>query len=566
MGVKDSIKAKLPLESVVAEHLQLLPAGPHRLKARCPFHREDTPSFVVDTQADYYYCFGCKASGDVFSFVQRSENLSFSEALQKLADRAGIKLEFASSKEKMSLLEVNQFALQYFQACLNQPAGAAALQYLHSRGLTSDSIQAFELGFAPSGWTALLEHAKAARIDEQLLLDAGLLAQKEHRTYDRFRNRVMFPIRDALGRVVGFGGRVLDDSKPKYLNTPETPLFSKKTVLYGLDRARGVALKDGLVLVEGYLDVIMMQQSGVHNAVATLGTALTAEHADVLSRLGIRRLKLMFDRDEAGIKATLAGLDQAIGRSFAVSAHQVPAGKDPAEFLLSGEVSELVNGLQHGISEVDFRVEVALSACDVKTPEGQRDFLQQLLPRMQPLSVLDFAALDMRRQVASVLGMPEQRLLEWLDHHAKGPNLESWQVTPGGQPSTEDLLVFHLWKHPTWREWCGEADGYQSVLLQQVLKGLQQHQDPQMLLDWLEQQGLKDVLLQVVFAEHEAMSEEAFQRFLSEYREKLGRVTLKAQLQVLRAELSTADPQRQRMLLSEIHMLQQKLQQVVHID
>ncbi|WP_309573327.1 DNA primase, partial [Deinococcus sp.] len=263
MGTKEDVRARLNIADVVGEHVRLTPAGKGRLKGLCPFHNEKSPSFQVDTEQGYFYCFGCKAGGDVFSFVQRTENLSFGDALRKLADRAGIQVEAKyGEKSSRDLYDVNAFALTYFREHL----AGAALDYLRRRGLTDATIEAFELGYAPDGWDGLLKHARTKGVTEKQLLDAGLLTENPEngRVYDRFRGRVMFPIRDHLGRLVGYGGRVLDDSKPKYLNTPETEAFRKGELLYGLDKAR-TTLKDvkaELVVVEGYMDVITMHQHG----------------------------------------------------------------------------------------------------------------------------------------------------------------------------------------------------------------------------------------------------------------------------------------------------------------
>ena len=233
------MRDRLNIADVIGEYVSLTPAGKGRLKGLCPFHKEKTPSFHVDTERGYYHCFGCKASGDVFKFVQDMEHLSFGDALRKLAEQAGVQLEQKYGEKRVSrdLYDINDFALRYFRQHLQ----GAALSYLQGRGLTQASIDGFELGYAPDGWDGLLQQARTHGLTERQLLDAGLLTQNEQgRVYDRFRGRVMFPIRDHLGRLVGFGGRVLDDSKPKYLNTPETDAFKKGELLYGLNLARTV--------------------------------------------------------------------------------------------------------------------------------------------------------------------------------------------------------------------------------------------------------------------------------------------------------------------------------------
>lgn len=419
MGTKEDVRSRLSIADVVGEYVRLTPAGKGRLKGLCPFHKEKSPSFQVDTDQGYFYCFGCKAGGDVFSFVQRTENLSFGDALRKLADRAGVQVEAKyGERSSRDLYDVNAFALAYFREHLSGPA----LAYLQRRGLTDETIATFELGFAPDGWDGLLKHARVKGISEKQLLDAGLLIENPEsgRVYDRFRARVMFPIRDHLGRLVGFGGRVLDDTKPKYLNTPETEAFRKGELLYGLDKARAHLGKDAeLIVVEGYMDVITMHQHGFTGAVASLGTALTAEHATLLERLGAQGITLMFDRDEAGLKATLSGLDQVLGAKFRVRATSVPSGKDPADALLAGDDQGIRQALTGGLDEVRYRVQAAIEKHGTATADGKRGILMELLPRMQNLDPLDEIAEGVRAAACETLGIKPEALMEWIGSKAK---------------------------------------------------------------------------------------------------------------------------------------------------
>lgn len=428
MGTKEDVRSRLNIAEVIGEYVSLTPAGKGRMKGLCPFHKEKSPSFQVDTDQGYYYCFGCKAGGDIFSFVQRTENLSFGDSLRKLAEKAGVQVEAKyGEKSSRDLYDVNAFALAYFQEHLPGPA----LDYLRGRGLTDASIAAFELGYAPEGWDGLVKRAKSRGITDRLLLEAGLTTENPEsgRIYDRFRGRVMFPIRDHLGRLVGFGGRVLDDSKPKYLNTPDTEAFKKGELLYGLDKARSLISNSGtaggeeLIVVEGYMDVITMHQHGMTGAVASLGTALTAEHATLLERLGAQKLTLMFDQDQAGLKATLSGLDQVLGAKFRVRATSVPSGKDPADALLAGDEAGIREALRGGLDEVHYRVQAALEKYDVSTTAGKRSILMELLPRMQNLDPLDEGAEQMRTIACHTLGIKPEALLEWIGSKAKRRSL-----------------------------------------------------------------------------------------------------------------------------------------------
>jgi DNA primase len=418
--------------------VRLTPAGKGRLKGLCPFHNEKSPSFQVDTEQGYFYCFGCKAGGDMFSFIQRTENLSFGDALRKLAERAGVTVETRyGEKSSRDIYEVNAFALDYFRGNLAGPG----LDYFHRRGLTEETIAKFELGYAPDGWDGLLKLARSRNIPEKQLLDAGLLAENTQtgRVYDRFRGRVMFPIRDHLSRLVGFGGRVLGDEKPKYLNTPETEAFKKGELLYGLNFARTTAQGGGeLIVVEGYMDVIAMHQAGFETAAATLGTALTADHATLLARLDVHRLALMFDRDEAGLKATLSGLDQVVGSKLRVRATQVPSGKDPADAVMSGELHALRQALAGGLDEVHYRVQAAVEKYGVDGSDNKRRILMELLPRMQNLDPFDESAREMRRLACEPLGLKPEALNDWIANKAKRKTLTDTHLAGMAANQTDD--------------------------------------------------------------------------------------------------------------------------------
>ena len=421
------MRERLNIADVVGQHVSLTPAGKGRMKGLCPFHNEKTPSFQVDTEQGYYYCFGCKAGGDLFSFVQRTENLSFGDALRKLAEQAGVTVETRyGEKSSRDIYDVNAFALEYFRNNLTGPG----LDYFHSRGLTEETIAKFELGYAPEGWDGLLSLARSRGLSDKQLLEAGLLSENTQtgRVYDRFRGRVMFPIRDHLGRLVGFGGRVLGDEKPKYLNTPETEAFKKGELLYGLNFARTVlnsasAQGGELIVVEGYMDVIALHQAGFETAAATLGTALTADHATLLARLEVQKLALMFDRDEAGLKATLSGLDQVVGSKLRVRATRVPSGKDPADAVMAGELHAIRQALASGLDEVHYRVEAAVQKYGVATSDSKRRILMELLPRMQNLDPFDESAKEMRRLACEPLGLKPEALNDWIANKAKRKTL-----------------------------------------------------------------------------------------------------------------------------------------------
>ena len=414
---KERIRARVDLAQLVGETVALKPAGRDQLKGLCPFHSERTPSFHVHVERGFFYCFGCGAKGDVFDYVMRTQGLEFRDALQLLGERVGIEVRGAPAGQgrRRDLLEINEAALAWFTG---QLPGSPAADYLRRRGLTDETVRDWGLGFAPEAWDGLLKHMLTRGVRDDDLLAAGLITENERgRRYDRFRGRVMFPVRDGMGRVVGFAGRLLDDGVPKYLNSPETALFKKGELLYGLDRARAAIRESGeVVVVEGYMDVLALHQTGFGNAVAALGANLTVEQADQLTRLDAQRVLLAFDADDAGQRAVLAGLEQSVGRRFLVQALRLPSGKDPADAVLAGDAEReaFAAALRTGVSEVAFRFERVLAQHDSATPRGQRAVLLELLPALQPRDVVDPVASELRRLVVDHLGLDAGRLDAWL--------------------------------------------------------------------------------------------------------------------------------------------------------
>lgn len=413
---KERIRSRLDIAEIIGDVVALKPAGRGQLKGLCPFHQEKTPSFHVHQDRGFFYCFGCQAKGDIFDFVMQSQGVEFGEALQILGRRAGIEVTPQTPREKKrrDLYEVNNVALEFFRAQL--PGHPSALSYLRRRKLSEASIETFELGVAPDSWDALLKHALNKGVSEHDLLAAGLIRESETgRRYDYFRNRIIFPIRDHLGRVLGFAGRVLDDSLPKYLNTPETEIFKKAEILYGLHRAKSaIRARAECIIVEGYMDVIALHQTGFDYAVAALGATLTEAQATQLSRLDVQKLHLAFDADAAGQRAILSGLEQSVGRQFLVQAVAVPHGKDPADAVLGGHRAAFEEALQCGLSEIEFRFRSVMAQHNPQSYEGKRAILNALLPVLKPRDVFDPVASEMRRLVIDHLKIDGRRLDEWL--------------------------------------------------------------------------------------------------------------------------------------------------------
>lgn len=389
----EEIKTRVPLAAVVGRKVKLTKKG-KEYSGLCPFHHEKSPSFTVNEDKGFYHCFGCQAHGSVFDFVMKTEGLQFPEAVERLAAQAGLQMPERSPHEaqqrdqRETLIAACEAAAAWFADQLRQRAGEAGRQYFESRKLGPQAIAQFRLGYAPDSRTALKQTLIARGMSEQVLVEAGLLIRPEEgearETYDRFRNRVMFPITDARGRVVAFGGRTLGDAKPKYLNSPETALFHKGALLYNLRNAREAAHEAGTVLLcEGYTDVIALAQAGMAHAVAPLGTAVTEQQLRELWRMAPEPI-VCLDGDAAGLAAAVRAAHRALpllqpGHSlrFAV----LPAGEDPDSLLRAGRLAEVKAAIEAAMPLADILLR-ATATGDFSTPErraGLRQSLQELL-------------------------------------------------------------------------------------------------------------------------------------------------------------------------------------------
>lgn len=390
--VIEEVRTKNDIVDVVSQYVKLTRKGSSYF-GLCPFHNEKTPSFSVTPAKQMYYCFGCGAGGNVFNFVMEYENYTFGEALSYLAQRAGVelpKIEYSrEAKEKAErkalLLEINKKAAQYFYYQLRREGGKSAYQYLTGRGLSEETIRKFGLGYSDKYSDDLYKYMKAKGYSDELLRESGLFNADERRgMYDKFWNRVIFPIMDVNNRVIGFGGRVMGDGKPKYLNSPETKIFDKSRNLYGLNVAR-TTRKNHLILCEGYMDVISMHQAGFTNAVASLGTALTSGHASLLKRY-TQEVLLLYDSDEAGIRASLRAIP--ILREAGVNAKVVSLKpyKDPDEFIKNMGPEALEERLLNASDSFLFRVHTGETEADMETPQGQNRFFEECARMLLELS------------------------------------------------------------------------------------------------------------------------------------------------------------------------------------
>jgi DNA primase len=370
---------------------KLVRAG-RNLKACCPFHNEKTPSFNVNAEGQYFKCFGCGKSGDVFTFVMLHERIDFPEAFKILADRAGIRIETAPNpaaaeqhrKEtdwKSYLHRLNDVAAKFYREQLFGKSGKVAREYLKKRGLTAEICESFGLGYAPAGGSPLLAHLKKLNAPLKAIVLSGLATQRDDgSTRDFFYDRLMFPIRDIQGRVIAFGGRILGLGEPKYLNTRETPLFSKTRTVYGLNIAREEIVKTRkAILVEGYTDVMMCHQFGVTNVVACLGTAITADHVRQLRRVA-DELLMLTDSDAAGAKASERSLGVLFQEEMPARVARLPGNdKDPCDFLLAHGNEPFIEALSHSLDLFEYKFERVKTAHDLRTPVGLKNAAQELM-------------------------------------------------------------------------------------------------------------------------------------------------------------------------------------------
>ena len=379
----EEVRQKNDIVDVVSQYVRLTRRGSTYF-GLCPFHNEKTPSFSVTPGKQMYYCFGCGAGGNVYNFIMEYENYTFGEALKHLADRAGVELpEIEYSREvrekaeqRAELLEINKQAAQYYYYQLRTEGGKIGYQYLSGRGLSEETMRKFGLGYSDKFGGGLYKFLKSKGYSDERLRESGLFnVDERHGMYDKFWNRVIFPIMDVNNRVIGFGGRVMGDGKPKYLNSPETKIFDKSRNLYGLNIAR-TTRKKYLILCEGYMDVISMHQAGFTNAVASLGTALTSGHASLLKRY-TQEVLLLYDSDEAGIRAALRGIP--ILRDAGVSSRVVNLKpyKDPDEFIKNMGAEAFEERLGQASDSFMFRVSIAESEFPMDEPQGQNRFFER---------------------------------------------------------------------------------------------------------------------------------------------------------------------------------------------
>lgn len=451
----EELRHRADIVEIIGEQVALRKKG-QNYTGLCPFHQEKTPSFVVSPGKQIYHCFGCGKGGNVFSFLMEREGLTFNNAVEKLAARYGMSLperEMNPAQQKQAarikrFRLINQWAMEFFQHCLASDEGKTGRAYFGSRGLDEDVIQRFGLGFAPDRWDGLCLDLKAKGVQDEELLLLGLAQQSQRNTLiDKFRNRVMFPIWDDRGNVIGFGGRTLGDGQPKYLNSPDTPLFQKGHHLYALNLAKGpIRQLDQVILMEGYMDVIAAHQQGITQAVASLGTALTDEQAKLLTRYTYQSV-ICYDADAAGEAASMRGLEILNHHGFQVRIIRIPDGKDPDDYIRGHGKDAFLKLADKALSLFEYKYVKTAEKFDRESMSGKVGIIQAMLPELSkiksPVARQGYISLMSER-----LSFPEAAIKEELRRHQGGaaPKTAGMTAPKPGERATEkaQAAIFRL--------------------------------------------------------------------------------------------------------------------------
>mgnify|MGYP003289826004 FL=1 len=417
------LRNRADIESTISSYVNLKRAG-RISKGLCPFHGEKTASFTVYPDTQSYYCFGCGNGGDVITFIKNIENLDYIDAVRFLADRVGLDMpdennyDSTMNKRRLRMLEANREAARFFHNCLKTKDGTVGYRYFKDRGLTDDTIRKFGLGFAPDSFNALTNYLMNMGYTKDELVYANLARRSQknpNNIYDNFRNRVMFPIIDVKGNVIAFGGRVMDDSKPKYLNTSDTLVYKKSMGVFALNLAKKSG-KDSLILCEGYMDVIALHQAGFTNAVAGLGTALTSEQAHLLSRYASEIL-ISYDADEAGQKAAARALTIFKNTTAKIKILRLSGGKDPDEIIKNYGVEKMKTIITGAANEVEFALLREHSKYDLASDDGKRQYLQAAIKVLSNVGAIELEIYASR--IANELSVAKEVIISEAKRQAK---------------------------------------------------------------------------------------------------------------------------------------------------
>ena len=437
--------------------MQLRRSGANYL-GLCPFHAEKTPSFNVNPAREIFHCFGCGAGGNAFSFIMKIEGLSFPEAVKLLARKAGVEIEERqltpaekqAQSERQTFQRINELAAGYFREVLRlKPEGAPARQYLDKRGVDADTSEAYRLGFAPERRDGLVRHLKAHDIDLEAALKLGIVRKGEHGWYDQFRNRLIFPIRDAKGNVIAFAGRVLDASLPKYINSPESPLYHKSSVLFGMDMALpAIRTGNAVIIVEGYFDHLALYRAGIRNVVATCGTALTTTHAGLIKRHA-NKVFTLFDSDAAGRKATIRSMELFLEQRLPAYVISLPPGDDPDSFLAKNSVDDFLACRDKARPAFEYFVRSLLAQTPPDSVDNKVRIIDELAPSFRKIA--DPLERDLyEKEICRLMGISIQAFRKRLGGMSLAPrDLHAGQKTAAFQgDSLQETLLALMGGYP----------------------------------------------------------------------------------------------------------------------
>jgi len=455
------VAERLSIVDVVSEYVQLRRAGAN-FSGLCPFHAEKTPSFNVNPAREIFHCFGCGVGGNAFSFIMKIEGLSFPEAVKLMARKTGVEIEERqltpaekqAQNERVAFQRINELTALFYRSVLEQkPEGAVAREYLQKRSATGEVAEAYRLGFAPDRSDALVQHLKANGMDLESAQKLGVIRKSERGWYDQFRNRLMFPIRDSKGNVIAFAGRVLDASLPKYINSPESPLYHKSSVLFGLDMALpAIRTENAVIIVEGYFDHLALFKAGIRNVVATCGTALTGTHAGLLKRHADRVFTL-FDSDKAGKNATIRSMELFLEQRIPAYVITLPAGDDPDSFLAANPVERFQERRDKARPAFEFFIRSLMAQTPPDSVDSKVRIIDELLPRFKKIA--DPVERDLyEKEICRLLGITVHAFRKRMG----GMNLSPRDVQPEQSQSvlqgdpTQEMLLELLCSYPEARQ------------------------------------------------------------------------------------------------------------------
>ncbi|MBD3315417.1 MAG: DNA primase [Chitinivibrionales bacterium] len=523
--LKEEIRNRLDIVEVVGRYVGLKSAG-RNMKGLCPFHKEKTPSFTVNPERNIFHCFGCGKGGDVFGFLMEMEGLSFPEVLRMTAEETGVTLPSSlpppaqtqqKSPDKNDLLRIHALVTGYYYQCMQKSTNA--VDYFKNRGLTGRTVKDFRLGYAPPGWHGLMDFAKRHGIDTEDLAACGLVVKKENGScYDRFRDRIIFPIFDTAGRPIAFGARAMRaEGTPKYLNSPETSLYRKNRTLYGLSHARSaIKERNHVLFVEGYMDFLSLFQAGIRNVAATSGTAFTKEHGQLIRRL-TSKVVLLFDGDSAGADAARRAAFVLAPLGLEVRVLMLPGGEDPDSFVRAKGADTLISLVEErALDAVAFVTDVAAKRHGENTPQGKSAIIRELEPLLQAMTD-EIVRVEYVKHIAERLGIRED--LVW--KRAK-PRQSSSQPEPSLKNAakrylqTEEGSFLHLLvRNPALAETTNEqispevfTDRFSRELYSLIMGGVREEGFDARLLDRADDPRMREVLSLMLLAEEASDSPE----------------------------------------------------------